>query len=94
MISLNPQSKIFVGIEAVDFRKGLLGLKSLCKNYLQKAPDSGALFVFRNKRKDAIKVLCYDGQGYWLMMKRLSSGRNVEGLLSQRKKRDQSHFYE
>ena len=57
MISLNPQSKIFVGIEAVDFRKGLLGLKSLCKNYLQKAPDSGAMFVFRNKRKDAIKVL-------------------------------------
>ena len=75
MISLNPQSKVFVGIEAVDFRKGLLGLKSLCKNYLQKAPDSGALFVFRNKRKDAIKVLCYDGQGYWLMMKRLSKGK-------------------
>ena len=75
MISLNPQSKIFVGIEPVDFRKGLLGLKSLCKNYLQKAPDSGALFVFRNKRKDAIKVLCYDGQGYWLMMKRLSKGK-------------------
>ena len=64
-----------MGIEAVDFRKGLLGLKSLCKNYLQKAPDSGAVFVFRNKRKDAIKVLCYDGQGYWLMMKRLSRGK-------------------
>lgn len=75
MIALSPQSKVYVGVEPVDFRKGLLSLKSLCVNHLRQAPDSGVLFVFRNKRRDAIKVLCYDGQGYWLMMKRLSRGK-------------------
>jgi transposase len=36
---------------------------------------SGAIFVFRNRRQTAIKLLVYDGQGFWLCMKRLSSGR-------------------
>lgn len=38
-------------------------------------PFSGCLFVFRNRRATAIKALVYDGQGYWLLHKRLSAGR-------------------
>ncbi len=75
MISLNGQSKVYVAIEAVDFRKGILGLKSYCKETLKKNPESGVLFLFKNKRKTSIKILVYDGQGFWLMMKRLSKGK-------------------
>ena len=36
---------------------------------------SGAVFVFRNRRAKALKILVYDGQGFWLCQKRLSAGR-------------------
>jgi transposase len=75
MIALNPQSKVFIAIEPVDFRNGILGLKSLCRDYLKQNPESGTLFIFRSRRMKSIKVLVYDGQGYWLMMKRLSRGK-------------------
>jgi transposase len=66
--------RILVAVEAIDFRNGIDGLARICKSILQKDPFSGCLFIFRNRRKTAIKCLCYDGQGFWLMQKRLSSG--------------------
>jgi transposase len=42
---------------------------------LQQDPFSGCVFVFRNRRATALKALVYDGQGFWLCHKRLSSGR-------------------
>lgn len=75
MISLNAQSKVYVAIEPVDFRNGILGLKNKAKHFLHQSPDSGTLFLFRNKRATAIKILAYDGQGFWLLMKRLSQGK-------------------
>jgi transposase len=60
MISLNPQSKVYIAIEPVDFRNGILGLKSLCKNLLRQDPSSGTFFVFRNKSKTSIKILVYN----------------------------------
>ena len=75
MIALSPQSRSYVAVEPVDFRKGIRGLKSICRNYLQQDSDSGVLFLFRNRRMDTIKILVYDGQGYWLMQKRLSRGK-------------------
>ncbi len=65
---------IFICLEAVDFRKGIDGLAGVCRNHLGENPISGALFAFRNKSKNAIKLLVYDGQGFWLCMKRLSKG--------------------
>ena len=38
---------------------------------------AGAIFVFRNRRGTSLKLLCYDGQGFWLCQKRLSQGRLV-----------------
>jgi hypothetical protein len=64
-----------VAVEPVDFRRGIDGLAQLCRQTLRQDPFSGALFVFRNRRGTAVKVLMYDGQGYWLCHKRLSSGR-------------------
>jgi len=75
MIQITPQMRILLACEAVDFRKGIDGLVRICKDILHADPFSGYLFVFRNKRATAIKVLVYDGQGFWLCQKRLSTGQ-------------------
>jgi len=75
MIQITPQMRILLSVEAVDFRKGIDGLCGICRVQLAKDPFSGAVFVFVNRRRTAIKVLIYDGQGFWLCQKRLSKGR-------------------
>ncbi len=75
MIQITPQMRILVAVEPCDFRKGIDGLGGICRNFLEENPLSGCVFVFRNKRATAIKILVYDGQGFWLCQKRLSKGR-------------------
>jgi len=75
MIQLSPQSRIFLATEPVDFRKGIDGLGAVCRHVLGDNPLEGAIYVFRNRSGTALKLLLYDGQGYWMMMKRLSKGR-------------------
>lgn len=75
MLQVTPQMKVLVAVEPVDFRKGIDGLAAVCKASLQRDPFAGTVFVFRNRRATAIKVLVYDGQGFWLCQKRLSEGR-------------------
>ena len=75
MIQVTPQMRILVAVEAADFRKGIDGLARVCKEALKQDPFGGAVFVFRNRRATAVKVLVYDGQGFWLCHKRLSRGR-------------------
>lgn len=75
MLQITPQMKILVAIEPVDFRCGIDGLAQRCRETLQHDPFSGVVFVFRNRRATALKVLLYDGQGFWLCHKRLSQGR-------------------
>ena len=75
MIQVTPQMEIWMAVEAVDFRRGIDGLARVCREVLKADPFSGCLFVFRNKRGTAIKILVYDGQGFWLCQKRLSRGR-------------------
>jgi len=74
MLQITPQMRIFVAIEAVDFRNGIDGLVRLCKEVLEQDPFRGGVFVFRNRRATAVKALVYDGQGFWLCHKRLSEG--------------------
>jgi transposase len=75
MIQITPQMMIFVALEDIDFRKGIDGLAAACRQRLKQDPFSGALFLFRNRRKTILKILVYDGQGFWLCSKRLSKGR-------------------
>src|SRR5512138_362569 len=75
MIQLTPHMRVLVAVEPADFRQGIDGLVSLCRQRLAADPFSGAVYVFRNRRHTALKVLVYDGQGFWLCHKRLSSGR-------------------
>ena len=75
MLAITPQMRILVAVEAVDFRKGIDSLAELCRAKLDADPFSGSVFVFRSRRATSIKILVYDGQGFWLATKRLSKGR-------------------
>ena len=74
MLQLTPQSRIFLAMQPVDFRKGIDG-SAVCRQILGENPLEGAVYVFRNRAGTTLKLLLYDGQGYWLCMKRLSQGR-------------------
>jgi transposase len=74
MIQITPQMRLLVAVEPVDFRLGIDGLARRCRE-LGCDPFSGVLVVFRNRRATAIKVLNFDGQGFWMCHKRLSAGR-------------------
>jgi transposase len=74
MIQFVPQLKILLACEPVDFRKGIDSLAALCKGQLDQDPLSGVMFVFRNRSGTALKVLTYDGRGYWLCLRRFSRG--------------------
>jgi hypothetical protein len=75
MIQVAPQMRMLLAVEPADFRKGIDGLSQVCRKVLSSDPFSGYIFIFRNKRATAIKMLMYDGQGFWLCQKRLSKGR-------------------
>ncbi|MDQ2841669.1 MAG: IS66 family insertion sequence element accessory protein TnpB [Acidobacteriota bacterium] len=75
MLQITPQMRILVALESVDGRKGIDSLVQLCREKLAADPFSGCVFVFRSRSATSIRVLAYDGQGFWLAQKRLSKGR-------------------
>jgi transposase len=77
MIQIAPQMRVLVAVEPVDGRKGIDSLVRLCQDKLDQDPFSGCVFVFRSRSGASIRLLTYDGQGYWLAQKRLSKGRFV-----------------
>jgi len=74
---LNPGSdtKIYLCIGHTDMRKGANGLSLLAESILANQFCSGAMFVFRGKSADKIKILWWDGQGFCLFYKCLDSGK-------------------
>ena len=77
MIHITAQMRVLVAIEPVDGRKGIDSLVRVCQGQLREDPMTGCVFVFRSRRGTSIRLLSYDGQGYWLAQKRLSKGRFV-----------------
>ena len=75
MIQVTPQMRVLVAIEPADFRKGIDGIARQCREHLAADPMCGTAYVFRNRRRTAVKILVYDGQGFWLCHKRLSQGK-------------------
>lgn len=75
MIQITPHMRILVAVEPIDFRAGIDVLAGICRQRLAADPFDGGLFVFRNRRRTAVKILVYDGNGFWMCQKRLSSGR-------------------
>jgi transposase len=77
MIHLTSKTEILIAGKAVDFRKGIDGLVGLCEHELKVNPKNGKLFVFISRDATKIRILAYDGNGYWLMTKRLSNGKFI-----------------
>jgi transposase len=75
VIQITPHMRILLAVQPVDFRKGIDGLAGLCRQALAADPMAGALIVFCSRNRRALKLLTYDGQGFWLAQKRLSKGR-------------------
>ena len=75
MIQITPHVRILVAREPLDFRKGIDGTAAVCRQVLEEDPLCGTAFVFRNRTGKMVRVLIYDGQGFWLMTKRQSQGR-------------------
>ena len=75
MIQLTHQTRILLGVDPADFRSGIDGFVARCQNQLLLDPRDQSVFVFINRAKTMIRALSYDGSGYWLMTKRLSSGK-------------------
>src|SRR5437867_10360462 len=75
LIQITPQLRILVAVEAIDGRKGIDSLAQLCREKLDADPFSGCLFIFRSRSAKSIRILAYDGQGFWLTVKCLSKGR-------------------
>lgn len=75
MLTLPPSVRIFVATEPADMRKSIDGLAALVQGTFEEHPCSGHLFLFRNRQSDRIKVLVWDGSGFWVLYKRLEKGR-------------------
>jgi transposase len=75
MLQITPQMRILGALEPVDGRKGIDRFLQLCREKLMTDPFSGCLFLFRRRRATSIRVLAYDGPGFWLAQKRRSKGR-------------------
>lgn len=84
MLSLSGEAKIFVCLEAVDFRKGFDGLSQLTERLFPQKLLTGAYFVFVSKNGGGIKVLYWDVDGLVIWSKRLEQGRFSRKMLSQR----------
>jgi transposase len=65
---------IYVATTPIDMRKSFDGLAAAARESLRKDPESGALFVFANKRGHRVKILWWDRTGYCLLQKRLEWG--------------------
>jgi len=74
VLSLSAQTRIFAATEPVDFRKAHDGLVAIVRDHFADDPFDGSLFVFFNKRRDRIKLLLWDRNGFWLFYKRLERG--------------------
>jgi transposase len=75
MIVPGPATRIFLAPGATDLRRSFDGLHGLVQSQLAEDPQSGHLFLFCNKLRTRLKVLCFDGTGLWVCAKRLERGR-------------------
>lgn len=77
MLKLTQSTRIILATQSADFRKGLDGLIHYTKQIAIQPLDtkSGVMIVFINRAKTMVRVLSYDGTGYWLATKRISQGR-------------------
>ena len=74
MLSVSRAIKVFLYNDAADLRCGYDGLAAIVENQMNNDPLSGALYLFLNRRRNRIKLLYWDDDGYVIWMKRLERG--------------------
>ena len=67
--------RVFLACGKTDMRKSINGLAAIVEGSFKLDPFDGALFVFCNRARDRVKILEWDGDGFWLYFKRLEKGR-------------------
>lgn len=75
MIGPGTGTRVYLACGVTDMRKGINGLAAAAEQVLRRDPCSGAVFAFRGRRGDRIKLLHWDGQGFCLYYKVLERGR-------------------
>ena len=80
MLSFSGSLKVLVAVEPLDMRKGFNGLYTAVSERLGEDPKTGTLFVFCNRRRTRLKILCWDGTGLWLLTNRLVSDCPLEAM--------------
>ena len=74
MLNVPATVSIFLCTEPTDMRKGFNGLSGIVRGEFGADPLDGSLYLFVNRRRDRIKILHFDGSGYWLYYKLLEAG--------------------
>ena len=82
MLNLASHPRIFVYTPPADMRKGFNGLSGIIRSELAADPTDGSLFLFVNRRRDRMKILHFDGGGFWLYYRLLEAG-TFEEFVSQ-----------
>jgi len=75
MLSFTAQAKVWICLEPCDMRKSFNGLWQVAEEKMKLDPRRGAIFVFTNKRRNRLKLLYWDGNGVWVLAKRLEEGQ-------------------
>ena len=81
MLSIPPTVSIFLHTAPTDMRKGADGLSGIVRGEFAADPLDGSLYLFLNRRRDRLKMLFWDGTGFWVYYKVLESG-TFEALIS------------
>ena len=74
MLNLTNETSIFAYTGVTDMRKGFNGLSGIVREEFQSDPTDGSLFLFINRRRDRMKLLYFEGGGFWLYYHLLESG--------------------
>lgn len=74
MLSFSLSTKIFMAVEPIDMRRGFDSLAAWVDQNLGRKVLEGDVFLFLGKRRDRIKILWWEGDGYSLYYKRLEAG--------------------
>jgi len=74
MLALAPGVKLYFYTEPCDMRKGYAGLSGVVRCALGRDPSDGAIYCLVNRRRDRIKLLCFEGDGFAVYCKVLAEG--------------------
>jgi transposase len=74
MLSIPSTVTIYLHTQPTDMRKGFDGLSGIVRGQLDGDPLDGSLYLFVNRRRDRLKILHWDGSGFWLYYRLLEAG--------------------